>query len=175
MTQRNICTMNKLYFFPIIIQFAFLILIPSVQAQTSPWQLFGQICQFTSPNSPQCQQLLLQQQLTAARQAAQQQQLQQQQAFLPFIPTTIDYHYNQSSNRKCRHIADSSFWSFGYIKWWRLGRFDFHFEWGSDSGKYYFVRLDTGFRYDCITEWSKYNNAYICCAYHYQHDFDLVF
>jgi hypothetical protein len=80
--------MNKLYFFPIIIQFAFLILIPSVQAQTSPWQLFGQICQFTSPNSPQCQQLLLQQQLTAAQQAAQQQQLQQQQAFLPFIPTT---------------------------------------------------------------------------------------
>ena len=80
--------MNKLYFFPIIIQFAFLILIPSVQAQTSLWQLFGQICQFTSPNSPQCQQLLLQQQLTAAQQAAQQQQLQQQQAFLPFIPTT---------------------------------------------------------------------------------------
>jgi hypothetical protein len=34
--------------------------IPSVavQAQTTPWQLFGQICQFTSPNSPQCQQLL---------------------------------------------------------------------------------------------------------------------
>ncbi|MDQ6862357.1 MAG: hypothetical protein M3044_00890 [Thermoproteota archaeon] len=59
-------------------------LIPSAQAQTSPWQLFGQICQFTSPNSPQCQQLLLQQQLTAA----QQQQLQQQQAFIPFIPTT---------------------------------------------------------------------------------------
>jgi hypothetical protein len=25
---------------------------------------------------------------------------------------------------------------------------DFHFEWVSDSGKYYFVRLDTGFRYD---------------------------
>ena len=79
------------YCFPIIISlFAFLILIPSVQAQTSPWQLFGQLCQFTSPNSPQCQQLLLQQQLTAAQQAAQQQQLQQQQAqqaFLPFIPT----------------------------------------------------------------------------------------
>ena len=80
------------YFFPIIISlFAFLILIPSVQAQTSPWQLFGQLCQFTSPNSPQCQQLLLQQQLTAAQQAAQQLQLQQQQAqqaFIPFIPTT---------------------------------------------------------------------------------------
>jgi hypothetical protein len=76
------------YCFPIIISlFAFLILIPSVQAQTSPWQLFGQLCQFTSPNSPQCQQLLLQQQLTAAQQAALQQQ-QAQQAFIPFIPTT---------------------------------------------------------------------------------------
>ena len=66
--------MNKRYFFPIIILFAFLPLIPSVQAQSSPWQLFGQICQFTSPNSPQCQQLLQQQQLAAAKQAAQQQQ-----------------------------------------------------------------------------------------------------
>jgi len=46
--------------------------IPSVavQAQTTPWQLFGQICQFTSPNSPQCQQLLQRQQLAAAQQAA---------------------------------------------------------------------------------------------------------
>ena len=81
--------MNKSFLFPIINLFAFLLLIPSVQAQLSPWQLFGQTCQFTSPNSPQCQQLLLQQQLTAAQQAAQQQQLQQQQAqqaFLPFIP-----------------------------------------------------------------------------------------
>jgi hypothetical protein len=80
--------MYKRYYFPIIVLFAFVLLIPSVHAQTSPWQLFGQICQFTSPNSPQCQQLL-QQQLTAAQQAAQQQQqLQPQQAFLPFIPTT---------------------------------------------------------------------------------------
>ena len=67
--------MNKRYFFPIIILFAFLPLIPSVQAQPSPWQLFGQLCQFTSPNSPQCQQLLQQQQLAAAQRAAQQQQL----------------------------------------------------------------------------------------------------
>jgi hypothetical protein len=67
--------MNKRYFFPIIFLFAFLLLIPSVQAQQSPWQLFGQICQFTSPNSPQCQQLLQQQPLAAAKQAAQQQQL----------------------------------------------------------------------------------------------------
>ena len=66
--------MNKRYFLPIIILFAFQLLIPSVQAQTNPWQLFGQLCQFTSPNSPQCQQLLQQQQLAAARQAAQQQQ-----------------------------------------------------------------------------------------------------
>jgi hypothetical protein len=80
--------MNKRYFFPITILFAFLLPIPYVQAQLSPWQLFGQICQFTSPNSPQCQQLLQQQQLSAAQQAAQQQQFQQQQAFLPFIPTT---------------------------------------------------------------------------------------
>jgi hypothetical protein len=84
-------TMNMRYFFPTTTLFTFLLLIPSVQAQKSPWQLFGQLCQFTSPNSPQCQQLLLQQQLTAAQQAAQQQQLQQQQAqqaFLPYIPTT---------------------------------------------------------------------------------------
>ena len=66
--------MNKRYFFPIIILFAFLPLIPSVQAQPTPWQLFGKMCQFTSPNSPQCLQLLQQQQLAAARQAPQQQQ-----------------------------------------------------------------------------------------------------
>ena len=88
MTRRNIRAIDQRYCFPISVLFAFVLLIPSVQAQLSPWQLFGQICQFTSPNSPQCQQLLLQQQLTAAQQAAQQQQLQQQQAFLPFIPTT---------------------------------------------------------------------------------------
>jgi hypothetical protein len=82
--------MYKRYFFPISVLFGFLLPIPSVQAQLSPWQLFGQICQFTSPNSPQCQQLLIQQQLTAAQQAALQQQLQQQKAqqvFLPFNPT----------------------------------------------------------------------------------------
>ena len=73
--RRNICTMNKRYFFTIIILLAFLPLIPSVQAQPTPWELFGQLCQFTSPNSPQCQQLLQQQQLAAAQRAAQQQQL----------------------------------------------------------------------------------------------------
>ena len=40
MTQRNICTMNSLSL-PIIIQFAFLILIPSVQAQTRPWEYYS--------------------------------------------------------------------------------------------------------------------------------------
>src|SRR2546422_10067712 len=82
--------------------------------------------------------------------------------------TTINYHassdnthYNQSSNRKCRRIADSIFWSFGYIKWCRFHRFGFHFEWDSDSGNYYFVRLDAGFRYDYITEWSKYSYSNI--------------
>jgi len=72
--RRNMCTMNKRYFFTIIILFAFLPLIPSAQAQPTPWELFGQLCQFTSPNSPQCQQLLQQQQLAAALQSAQQQQ-----------------------------------------------------------------------------------------------------
>jgi hypothetical protein len=72
--RRNVCIMNRRYFFPIIILFAFLPLIPSVQAQPTPWQLFGKMCQFTSPNSPQCQQLLQQQQLAAAQQASQQQQ-----------------------------------------------------------------------------------------------------
>ena len=67
--------MNRCYFFLITILFASIPLIPSVQAQSTPWQLFGQLCQFTSPNSPQCQQLLQQQQLAAAQQAARQQQL----------------------------------------------------------------------------------------------------
>jgi hypothetical protein len=63
--------MNRRYFFPIIVLFVVLPLIPSVQAQPTPWQLFGKMCQFTSPNSPQCQQLLQQQQLAAAQQQQQ--------------------------------------------------------------------------------------------------------
>ena len=66
--RRDVCIMNRRYFFPIIIVLAFLPLIPSVQAQPTPWQLFGKLCQFTSTNSPQCQQLLQQQQLAAAQQ-----------------------------------------------------------------------------------------------------------
>ncbi len=83
-------------------------------------------------------------------------------------------HYNQSSNRKSRSTADSSLWRSGYIKWCRFDRFGFQFEWGSDSVNYYFVRLDTGFRYDCNADWSKYSYSNVYSADSYNSDISSI-
>ncbi len=147
----DICIMTKRYFFPIIILFAFLPLIPSVQAQSSPWQLFGQICQFTSPSSPQCQQLLQQQQLAAAKQATQQQQLTTTIISLPIANAGLSQTVSSGASVTLNGAGSTG--SVSISNGDQTQATIISYAWTQVSG------------IDCITEWSKYSNTYIYCAY----------